>query len=145
MTACFSAKDFLEEAKIHLKNGNVQRAIEQLKQVNTQAIKARNLGCNIENEDLKIETLISSTQLLILADLLLESVVNTEEGPVLIPARKMSKTQKENVSRLIENNLGRIIGIIEDTKPGQYFYYLIKIFLMESQTGSLRPPISTFR
>ena len=128
MTACFSAKDFLEEAKIHLKNGNVQRAIEQLKQVNTQAIKARNLGCNIENEDLKIETLISSTQLLILADLLLESVVNTEEGPVLIPARKMSKTQKENVSRLIENNLGRIIGIIEDTKPGQYFCNLIKIF-----------------
>ena len=119
MTACFSAKDFLEEAKIHLKNGNVQRAIEQLKQVNTQAIKARNLGCNIENEDLKIETLISSTQLLILADLLLESVVNTEKGLVIIPASKLSKTQRENMSKLVENNLSKIIGIIEETKPGQ--------------------------
>ena len=139
MTACFSAKGFLEEASIHLKNGRVQRAIDQLNKVNTKAMEARSLGYNIEDEDIKIETLISSTQLLILADLLLESVVNTEEGPVLIPARMMSKSQRENVSRLIENNLGRIIGIIEDTKPGQYFYNLIKIFNLIVIMDNLHP------
>ena len=66
-----------------------------------------------------VDTVISSSQLIILSDILLEGVVNTDKGPVILPAQKLSKKQRENVSNLIKNNINKVLEVVNETKPGK--------------------------
>ena len=94
-----TAKDFMEQASIHLKNGNIDCALRALNLVNENATKARSLAIGIKDKaDVQTEWLLRSTQLLILADVLLESVVTTNKGQVIIPSSKLSQRQRENLS-----------------------------------------------
>ena len=59
-------------------------------------------------------------QLLILADITMESVVKTAEGPIIIPASKHSDKQKVNISALVTGHLETLIERIEKNKPSKF-------------------------
>ena len=56
-------------------------------------------------------------QLLILADVLLESVGNSSNGPIMLPVKMMTARQRENVSNLVESHLGTLLDTFEKIKP----------------------------
>ena len=56
-------------------------------------------------------------QLLILADILMESSVVTNKGPVIIPIQKLSEKKKKNISEIVSMHLGTLLALVDKNKP----------------------------
>ena len=59
-------------------------------------------------------------QLLILADVLLESVVNSRNGPIFLPVDKMTVKQKEDVSNLVKSHLENMMKMFRTIEPSMF-------------------------
>ena len=58
-------------------------------------------------------------QLLILADIVMESMVTTSKGPVIIPTSKLTEKQRANISGVITAHLETLVERIEKNRPSK--------------------------
>ena len=114
------SKDFFEQAVTDLKKGNVDGALENLKQLNHQA--KRTLSFPVGG-DKTFEWIITLTQLLILSDVLLASSLPSEKGTVIIPASRLSSKQRQTISAHVQEYCDKALEDLEK-KPGNFFRYL---------------------
>ena len=89
-------KQLYEQALTDLKNANVDGGLEDLKQVNHQAKRARSHKGNIEN------TILMTTKLLVLSDVLLASSIQSDSGTIIIPPSGLISKQRQDISTKIQ-------------------------------------------
>jgi len=113
-----SARKLVEEALMHFKMGDLDQGLKIMEEVNKNATKALSLLESRGNEENKLEDLLKTTQLRILAQIAPKTVVTTAKGKVLAPPIKLPRDQRMKISTVVTNHLNNLVRSVDRTKPG---------------------------
>jgi len=114
-----SARKFFGEALMHFEIGDLDQGLKIMEEVNKNATKALSLLESRGNEENKLEDLLTTTKLLIFAQIVPKTVVTTAKGKVLTPPTKLTRDQRMKISTVVTYHLENLVRSVDRTKPGR--------------------------